>query len=427
MTGVFCLWALGCFLASPSITFAATGSDPDAFSDRTGNLERLPFATLSDFEKAVEDVPLRNGTDAFWKEVLSLRQMPLVFGDTAVFLYRGNARSVGWLGDFNTWKTNTALEGSRVRGTDIWIARKTFPQDARLDYKVSVDGRQLLDPLNPLTQKGIYGRNSVLTMPQFISSEWTVPAKGVTKGHLSQPTELQSKNLGYAKRFQVYTPPGYERLRNLPVIYVTDGEEFSNTEMGALPIILDNLIAEGSIPPIMAVFVDPRTVDTGENRRGPELLTNPRFQWFLTQELIPWIDGRYRTRPVAEARAILGMSLGGLHATYTAVRQSEWFGMAGVLSPYFAAKPAVLTEVEKGARVPVRFFVSEGTYDLDVSNARKLLEILRAKGYDFQYQESNDGHSWGNWRGVLDDMLVYFFGEDAQASAQVLTSRHSRL
>ncbi len=116
--------------------------------------------------------------------------------------------------------------------------------------------------------------------------------------------------------------------------------------MGALPTILDNLIAARAIPPVMAVFVDPRTVDMRANRRGPELLTNPRFQSFLTQELIPWIDGHYATLPEAGARAIVGSSLGGLHATYTALRQPGWFGMAGILSPYFKAKPAVLQEVE---------------------------------------------------------------------------------
>ena len=95
------------------------------------------------------------------------------------------------------------------------------------------------------------------------------------------------------------------------------------------------------------------------------------------------------------------------------MHQSEWFGMAGVLSPYYAAKPALLKEVERGTGVPVRFFVSQGTYDLDIANTRRFETILREKGYDFRYQETNDGHSWGNWRNVLDDMLIYFFGHGA--------------
>ncbi len=58
----------------------------------------------------------------------------------------------------------------------------------------------------------------------------------------------------------------------------------------------------------------------------------------------------------------------------------------------------------------MRFFVSQGAYDLDVTNTRRLRDVLEVKGHALRYVETSDGHSWGNWRGVLDDMLVYFFG-----------------
>ncbi len=398
-------------LLPPLPGYAAGQRPSDAFFDRTGSLKRTPFATLAEFDARLRAVAAGQSAETFWKDVALLRQMPLVFGDTAVFLYRGSAASVGWVGDFNKWQPKDALPGRRVSGTDIWTARRTFPLDARLDYKVSVNGRQQLDPLNPLAQQDGYVRNSVLTMPQYFPSQWLEPRTATPKGTLSEPFVLQSKHLGYAKRVQVYTPAGYDKLDDLPVLYVTDGQDFASDEMGALPALLDNLIAAGKIRPVMAVFVDPRMVDTGDNRRGPELLTNPRFQWFLTRELIPWIDARYRSDATAAGRAIAGVSLGGLQATYTAMRQPEFFGMAAALSPYYAAKPAVLAEVEKAAAVPVRFFVSQGTYDLDLANTRRLKRVLSAKGNPYRYLETTDGHSWGNWRNVLDDMLLYFFGK----------------
>ncbi len=401
-----CVLAL---LVSPA---AARASEPaaNAFFDRTGRVQRAPFATLKDFDARLASLTPGKAADAFWADIVSLGQMPLVFGDTAVFLYRGPAGSVAWLGDFNKWQAKNALPGRRVGGTDIWTARRTFPLDARLDYKLSVDGVQRLDPLNPLAQQDGYVRNSVLTMPHYAPSAWTV-RRSAGAGSLSEPFVLQSKHLGYAKRFRVYTPAGIKQLAGLPVLYLTDGQEFADERMGGLPAILDNLIAEGRIEPVLAVFVDPRGVGSDDNRRGPELLTNPRFQSFLTQELIPWIDARYPSRADAASRAIAGVSLGGLQATYTAMRQPQWFGMAAALSPYYAAKPAVLAEVEKNAKIPVRFFVSQGTYDLDVANTRHLRAVLETKGAAYRYLETNDGHSWGNWRGVLDDMLLYFFGQ----------------
>lgn len=401
------------FLLVPSLASAET--PPGAFFDRTGEVEvkDAPFGTLNDFQAALKAVKTPAQADAFWEQIASLNQMPLVFGDAAVFLYRGKGSAVAWVGDFTTWRAGQPLVGTKIPGTDIWSATVRFPRDARFDYKVRVDGKERLDPLNPLRQLGMYGPNSVVTMPQYFASMWTERKARVPQGALSEPFVINSKHLGYPKRFTVYTPPGIDRLKDVPVLYLTDGHEFSHDEMGALPIILDNLIAAGRIRPVMAVFVDPRAVDTGENKRGPELLTNPRFQSFLTAELIPWIDARYPTRPLAEARAIAGMSLGGLHATYTAMRQPQWFGLIGVLSPYYLAKPAVLAEVEKAKRQPVRLFVGQGTYDYDVENTRRLRDVLTEKRYDFKYIEANDGHSWGNWRNLLDDLLIYFFSPQA--------------
>jgi enterochelin esterase family protein len=394
----------------PALARAET--PPGAFFDRTGQVKAAPFATLDDLRAALGAAKTPAQVDAVWKKITALGQMPLVFGDTAAFLYRGKGATVDWLGDFTTWRAGKPLPGKRVVG-DIWLATAEFPLDARFDYKVRVDGQQRLDPLNPLKQLGMYGYNSVVTMPRHFPSPYLEARRRVARGKLSEPFVIASKKLGYPKRFTVYTPPGIEKLKDVPVLYVTDGHEFSNPEMGALPVVLDNLIAEGRIRPVIAVFVDPRDVDTGENKRGPELLTNPRFQWFLTEELIPWIDARYPTRPLPEARAIAGMSLGGLHATYTAMRQPNYFGLIAVLSPYFLAKPAVLAEVEKAARQPVKLFVSQGTYDYDVDNTRRLRDVLKAKGYAFKFLETNDGHSWGNWRNVLDDMLVYFFATNS--------------
>lgn len=388
--------------------------DPEApFHDSTGANADVPFATLGALRTRLAGLASPQAADPFWADVVALGQMPLIFGDVAVFLYRGEATSVAWLGDFTAWRGGAPLAGERTGQTDIWVAEQRFPPDARFDYQVRVDDRQINDPLNPLRQLGGYGANSTLRMPGYVLPPDIAVAEGVPRGVLSEPLLIESKHLGYTKRVTVYTPagpPGGNALRDLPVVYVTDGHEFSHPEMGALPHILDNMIAHGRIAPVMAVFIDPRTVDTGENLRGPELLTNPRFQSFLTQELIPTIDARYPTRPAADARAIVGMSLGGLHATYTAMRQPDWFGLAGLLSPYFQAKPAVLAEVEAAPRQPVRLYVSQGTYDSDLANSRALRDILSAKGYPFLYLETNDGHSWGNWRGVLDDMLLYFFG-----------------
>jgi len=91
---------------------------------------------------------------------------PIVYGSRALFIYIGNAGSVSVPGDWNGWRTD-ADRMFRV-GEDLWILLKEFPIDARLDYKLYVDGRWMLDSLNNRIVLGGLGPNSELVMPNHV-------------------------------------------------------------------------------------------------------------------------------------------------------------------------------------------------------------------------------------------------------------------
>ena len=125
---------------------------------------------------------------------------------------------------------------------------------------------------------------------------------------------------------------------------------------------------------------------------------------------MPAVDAAYRTARSPDARAILGTSLGGLHAAYVGLTHAGTFGLIAIQSPYFRIRPAVVDGYAQHDRLPLKLFMNQGAFDFDVANTRRLQGILQTVGYPLMYLETNDGHSWGNWRGLLDDMLVYFFG-----------------
>ena len=87
--------------------------------------------------------------------------------------------------------------------------------------------------------------------------------------------------------YSAYTPFGYDDMQNLPVIYVTDGQEYARDDLGSMVIVLDNLIADGAIEPLIAVFIDPRDPETGRNRRESEFLANEAYDRFLMGEYEP--------------------------------------------------------------------------------------------------------------------------------------------
>ena len=82
------------------------------------------------------------------------------------------------------------------------------------------------------------------------------------------------------------------------------------------PSVLDQLIAAKTIPPIIAVFVEPGS-------RQEEYSRNPAWRTFMTKELVPAIDKRHRTFPAPDHRVIFGSSLGAYGAVDLAVETSR--------------------------------------------------------------------------------------------------------
>lgn len=352
--------------------------------------------------------------DAFWNALVMSRKVPFAIGDSVAFLYRGNAASVRWNGDFNSWGSATQIRssGERLGNSDLWLLEQRFPSDARIDYKIVLNGNNwILDPANPLTQMSGFGPNSELRMPNYQPSP-DVVLRTTQRGQLSENIRIQSVHLGYAVQYRIYTPFGYEQNQMpLPTIYVTDGHEYANDAMGSLVIVLDNLIAERRIRPVIAVLIDPRNPDNpSQNRRMTELRMNANYLAFVSQELVPRIDSLYRTDRRAESRAILGTSLGGVNAAYFGLNAANTFGLIAMQSPALWTAMTLVSEYQQRPRLPLKMFLSTGTIFDGEANTRALKAILEEKGYPLRYREVNEGHSWGNWRAQLSEMLTYFFG-----------------
>jgi enterochelin esterase-like enzyme len=294
-----------------------------------GEVQIPEFTSLDAFIDALEAVAAsgkRSDVNAFWNSLLANEGVPFVRGDRVALLYRGKAQSVSWVGDFTDWQKVPALPGRRVGQSDIWVAYATFPTNARLEYRIVVDGQEgAPDPANPLQQWGGFGPNSVLAMPDYVFPQEVLPREDVPPGSLSPPLAIDSTHLGYTITYQVYTPARYEELAGLPVIYATDGHEYTNPRMGSMPTVLDNLITDGTIEPILAVFIDPRDPKTGRNRREDEFLGNPAYAAFIAEELVPAIDRSYATDPRPDRRAILGASYGGVNAAYYGLAYPQVF------------------------------------------------------------------------------------------------------
>lgn len=348
--------------------------------------------------------------DALWTALRAADRIPYTHADTALFLYRGTPSSVAVAGDLTGWNPSLAL--ARAGQSTVWMRMTTLPEAARVDYKLVLGGSTwILDPANPRTQASGFGPNSELRMPAWVFPTETVYRPTVPHGQMGPAVTVQSQRYGASVTYRVWTPPGYADLAGLPVLYVTDGHEYADAALGALPIVLDNLIADGRIAPCLAVFIDPRR--GGTNYRQEQYVQNPGFAAFVAEELVPAIDAAYRTAPDREARVILGTSLGGVFATYLGLQHPDAFGRLAIQSPaYWVTEspqywtgPSLFTLV--GASPPGRFTVAmtTGTIRDSEDEARRMRTLYDAGSHPTTYREVPEGHSWGNWRALYDEML----------------------
>jgi enterochelin esterase family protein len=291
----------------------------------------------------------RNQLDKLWNELRDAHQIPLVGEDSVMFLYRGKANSVVWMGDFNAWGYSKTFNsnGTLLKGTDVWMLKASFPKDARLDYKIFINGMNwILDPENIYQQwSGVGGGspNSELRMPSWKEDAIQNVRDNIAKGKVVTDLLFNSKALGYQITYSVYVPAG-AKTDKLPVVYVLDGYEYMHPKLGNMITVLDNLIADKKIQPIVAVFIDHREpVNRSNNRRMDELSLNAKYLQFLTGEFIPKIEASYPIENNPKHRAVLGASVGGLSAAYFAFTKPDVFGLVGIQSPAFMTRPQIYT------------------------------------------------------------------------------------
>jgi enterochelin esterase family protein len=382
------------------------GDDPPAEVEIDLGSYAALRATL-DTMAALTDASARDAAlDALWDTLRADMRLPFVTADTAAFLYRGTGNAVAVAGDFNGWDP-AGGPATRIGATDVWLREEVFPLDARLDYKIVRDGSWILDPENPRTQRSGFGDNSELRMPGYEPSPWVEVQDGVPQGTLT-PGSLASTALGYTVNYEVYQPADAGGGTDLATIYVTDGHEYADPLMGSMVQVLDNMIAAGEIRPVIAVFIDPRV--GGVNLRAEQYVLNPLFAQFVAEELVPVIDAAYPTDPDRTARAILGTSLGGLNSAYFAIAQTDTWGLIAMQSPAFWAGDAgILDLYEASPRLDVEMFLSWGTFFDFGPSTEDFRAILDAKGYDYTHVLTSEGHSWGQWRALLDDVLRAFW------------------
>lgn len=359
---------------------------------------------------AEPDSAARRRIVAAFTERLAAYGRAVVEESTVTFVYTGEAQRVAVPGDLNGWSA-TADTMTQVPGTDLFFLTKEVPQAARFEYKFVVDSVWILDPFNRQQAMGGFGPNSEVWMPSYRAPEEVRPRADVPRGRIDTLL-IPARRLGRTHPVLVYLPAGYERGGPYPSITVMDGGEYLT--LGLMHIVLDNLIADRRIAPLVGIFVDPRTDpdDPATSMRMHDYALSDTFVAYLTDDVLPLVRNIYRITPDAGQTAVMGASLGGLIATYAALTRPDVFGLCAAQSPsYYWKEDAMIALVRSLPKRDVRISIDTGTIRDAQEGARRMKAALEERGYRFSYAEYPEGHNWVNWRARIDDILVTFWGE----------------
>lgn len=285
-------------------------------------------------------------------------------------------------------------------------------------YWFNLDGVAIADPINPVIKQRQRTSASLVEVPAAQSAAWEL----ADVPHGTVVTEWQkSAVLNRTERVVVYLPPGYEKsTARYPVLYLVHGSgdvPESWTNAGHANWILDNLIAQKRARPMVVVMPAGHALPFTAPRNGP-VSNNDLFEQYLTKEVIPVMEAKYRIASGSRNRALAGLSMGGGHTIYTGFSHPDLFSALGIFSPGlprdFDTKFAGVLGDSKAFNAKVKtVWVACGESDDTVQFARvkKWAESLNTAGIPETFHAYPGAHTWPVWRVSLTDFLPLLFTE----------------
>ena len=360
-----------------------------------------------------------------------------------------NAQKVQVTGDFLAPKTiDTPLGKYDAPGVadmkkdekGVWTFTSQLLSPELYSYNFLLDGVKIVDPGSVYITRDITSETNIFILSDkkgdcgdlYTVNE--VPHGNVSKVWYDSPT------LKMQRRMTVYTPAGYDKGKDYPVLYLlhgAGGDEDAWTTLGRAQHILDNLIATGKAKPMVVVMTNGNPncqAAPGEWSAGQYI---PSFYGYqgakpaaTMDESFPdvmnYVESHYKVAKDKAHRAICGLSMGGGHSFDISRRFPTKFDYIGLFSAGLhvgttgdfrndfykqlqgneEAKTQLATLFKNK---PKLYWIGMGKTDFLYKSSADLRRYFDEKGYKYTYLETEGGHIWRNWRVYLTEFAQKIF------------------
>ena len=251
--------------------------------------------------------------------------------------------------------------------------------------------------------------------------------EGVPRGKVAKHTWNSRIFEGTIRDYWVYCPAQYDGKKPARVMVFQDGHAYvGETGQFRVPVVLDNLIARGDLPVIVAIFINPgRHGDA--NSKKPWRADNRSFEYdtlsdqyarFLLDEILPEVGKTYRLSEDPNERAICGISSGGICAFTVAWQRPDAFRkVLSHVGSFTNIRGGYVypSKIRKTEPKPLRVFLQDGKNDLDNEHGNWWLSnlqmeaALKFKHYDYRFVGGEEGHNGKHGGAILPDSLRWLW------------------
>lgn len=350
--------------------------------------------------------------------------------------FRLQASGVAQAGICGSWMGSDGWnlpEKKMKKGKDgVWEYKTGILPGDLHTYFFTVDGVRVVDPLNAHAIRDVSSLSSVFLIDADIAVYYKV--QNVPHGTVVKRWYTSSGVENY-RRISIYTPPGYEKSgKNFAVLYLLHGmggDEESWLESGRLAQVMDNLIAEEKCKPIIVVMPNGNVAQEAAPGFSSEGFIRPSFVLPNTMDgtfeasfsdILKFVEENYRVIKSKKGRAIAGLSMGGYHTANISRYYANTFDYMGLFSPALNNKPErhpsaiayqnieerLKQQKKNGYRL---FWISVGEEEspLLINGIYDYKDRMDQIGMSYHFQETEEGHTWSNWRKNLVDFVQLIF------------------
>lgn len=265
-------------------------------------------------------------------------------------------------------------------------------------------------------------------MPEPVLGPESLVKPDVQKGTITQHEWKDSKIFhGTVRKYSVYQSSQYDPTKPCAVMVFQDGSSYLNpTGSYRAPVVFDNLIAAGDIPPLIGIFIDPghlgsdfsKEANKSSNRSLEYDTLSDAYARFLLDEILPEVAKTYNLTSDPEQRAICGASSGGICAWTVAWQRPDAFRKVMSFIGSFTnirggdAYPGLIRKTEKK---PIRAFFQAGINDLNNAHGSwplgnmQMQAALDFMDYDFRYVWGHGAHNGKHGGAVFPEALRWLW------------------